>query len=72
MDRQSKLGTGRLGLLLLSLAVRSIIAQLVNGLYNIVDRIYRGEHVALQKLTIVTKPVKPILSYKEFAFCCLM
>ncbi len=36
------LGTGRIGSLLFRLAVPSITAQLVNMLYNIVDRIYIG------------------------------
>lgn len=41
---QSKpdLGTGSIGKLLLSLALPAITAQLVNMLYNIVDRIYIG------------------------------
>lgn len=45
MDSENKtdrLASGSLGKLLISLAVPSIIAQLVNILYNIVDRIYIG------------------------------
>ena len=36
------LGTGSIGKLLFSLAIPAIVAQLVNLLYNIVDRIYIG------------------------------
>ncbi|MBC5629519.1 MATE family efflux transporter [Clostridium sp. NSJ-6] len=36
------LGTGKVGKLLVSLALPSIIAQLVNVLYNIVDRVFIG------------------------------
>ncbi len=36
------LGTGKVGKLLVSLALPSIIAQLVNLLYNIVDRVFIG------------------------------
>lgn len=41
-SREERLGTESIGRLLFSLAVPSIIAQLVNILYNIVDRIYIG------------------------------
>ena len=40
--KQNDLGTGSIGRLLFSLAVPAITAQLVNMLYNIVDRIYIG------------------------------
>ncbi|MDO4467826.1 MAG: MATE family efflux transporter [Bacillota bacterium] len=39
----NNLETGNIGKLLLSLAIPSIIAQLVNVLYNMVDRIYIGQ-----------------------------
>lgn len=43
MDKDNKfLGTAPIGKLLLKLAVPTVIAQLVNMLYNIVDRIYIG------------------------------
>ena len=38
----TKLGTEKVGSLLLKLAIPAIIAQLVNLLYNIIDRIYIG------------------------------
>ncbi|NCB32726.1 MAG: MATE family efflux transporter [Erysipelotrichia bacterium] len=45
MSTTSNLGTERIGRLLLSLSIPAITAQLVNLLYNIVDRIYIG-HLA--------------------------
>lgn len=39
---QNQLGTGKIAPLVMKLAFPLIIAQLVNGLYNIVDRIYLG------------------------------
>lgn len=41
-DKNNKLGTENIRKLLFSLAIPSITAQLVNMLYNIVDRIYIG------------------------------
>lgn len=41
-DTTNRLGTERVGKLLFSLALPAIAAQLVNMLYNIVDRIYIG------------------------------
>ncbi|AFS77636.1 MATE efflux family protein [Gottschalkia acidurici 9a] len=41
-ETTDKLGTQSIGKLLLSLALPAIIAQLINMLYNIVDRIYIG------------------------------
>ena len=38
----SRMGTERIGRLMVSMAVPSIIAQIINILYNIVDRIYIG------------------------------
>ena len=38
----NRLGTERIGRLLLKLSVPAIMAQLVNVLYNIVDRAYIG------------------------------
>ena len=42
---QAFLGTEPVGRLLMRLAIPTVIAQLVNMLYNIVDRIYIG-HIA--------------------------
>ena len=41
-ENKEFLGTEPVGKLLLKLAVPSVISQLVNMLYNIVDRIYIG------------------------------
>ncbi|MEG0036114.1 MAG: MATE family efflux transporter, partial [Oscillospiraceae bacterium] len=41
-SKDERLGTAPIGKLVLSLAVPSIIAQVVNVLYNIVDRMYIG------------------------------
>ena len=41
-DRKEMLGTAPVGKLLFRLAVPTVIAQLINMLYNIVDRIYIG------------------------------
>ena len=41
-DISSQLGTAPVGKLLLKLAAPTVVAQLVNLLYNIVDRIYFG------------------------------
>ena len=41
-SRENLLGTAPIGRLLFSLAVPAITAQVVNMLYNIVDRIYIG------------------------------
>ncbi|WP_330362566.1 MATE family efflux transporter [[Clostridium] dakarense] len=47
MDNKNvALGSGSIGKLLLSLAVPTIVAQMVNLLYNIIDRIYIGRMVS--------------------------
>ena len=43
--RDNRLGSAPLGRLMVSLALPSVAAQLINILYNIVDRIYIG-HIA--------------------------
>lgn len=48
---ESDLGTKPIGKLLISLAVPTITAQIVNMLYNIVDRIYIGQGVGKTALT---------------------
>ena len=42
MKKTNDLGKGNIGKLLISLAAPVIVAQLVNVLYNIVDRIFIG------------------------------
>lgn len=41
-NQSANLGEGNVGKLLLKLAIPSVVAQLINMLYNIVDRIYIG------------------------------
>lgn len=41
-DNKDFLGTEPIGKLLLKLSIPTVIAQLINMLYNIVDRIYIG------------------------------
>ena len=42
MEQKSQLGEGSVGKLMMKLAIPAIVAQLVNLLYNMVDRIYIG------------------------------
>ncbi len=42
MDNTQKLGTGKISVLLAQLAIPAVIAQIINLLYNIIDRIYIG------------------------------
>ena len=41
-DRNSVMGTAPIPKLMLRLAIPSVVAQLINVLYNIVDRMYIG------------------------------
>ena len=41
-EDQNQLGTAPIGKLLFQMALPSVVAQLINMLYNIVDRIYIG------------------------------
>ena len=49
---QAFLGTEPVGRLLMRLAIPTVIAQLVNMLYNIVDRIYIGHIVGIGSLAL--------------------
>lgn len=66
MGMKNDLGTERIGKLLLRLAIPAILAQVVNALYNIVDRMYIGhiEGVGANALTGVgvTFPIIMIIS----------
>lgn len=67
---EEKLGTQPLGKLMLSMGIPTLIAQLINLLYNIVDRIYIGQGVGREALTGVglTMPVIMIISaFSAFA-----
>ncbi len=71
-DDKTFLGTEPVGKLLLKLAVPTVIAQLVNMLYNIVDRIYIGHMKDVGKLALtgvgVCLPLIMIIS----AFACFV
>lgn len=45
LERSNPLGTERVGKLILTFAVPSVISQVVNALYNIVDQIFIGQGV---------------------------
>lgn len=65
-DINNKLGTENIGRLLYGLAIPSITAQLVNMLYNIVDRIYIGHMNYIGSMALtgvgVTMPIILIIS----------
>lgn len=65
-DKEKKMATERIGKLMISMAVPSIIAQIINILYSIVDRIYIGhiEDVGMEALTGVgvTFPIITLIS----------
>jgi putative MATE family efflux protein len=70
MDKTNELGTKSVGKLLAQYSIPSVIAMLVNAIYNIVDRIFIGQFAgeeALAGLTIAF-PVMMIL----FAFASLV
>lgn len=62
--RENDLGKDSVGRLLAKLAIPAIVAQLINALYNIVDRIYIGKGVGDTALTAlgVTFPLIMIIS----------
>ncbi len=72
MENKEFLGTEKVGRLLFKLAVPSVIAQLVNLLYNMVDRIYIGHMADVGSLALtgvgVCMPVIMLVS----AFACLV
>ena len=72
MEQNNKLGTAPLGKLIVSLAVPAVAAQLINVLYNIVDRIYIGHMGGYGDLALtgvgVTFPVLTLISaFSAFA-----
>ena len=48
---ETRLGTEPINKLMLSMGIPTLIAQLINLLYNIVDRIYIGQGVGREALT---------------------
>ena len=72
MSKQTKevdLGTGSVGKLLFSLALPAIVAQIINVLYNLVDRIYIGHipGVGADALTGVGITMPIIMAISAFA-----
>ncbi|MEG2596797.1 MAG: MATE family efflux transporter [Oscillospiraceae bacterium] len=65
-SKNSNLGTAPIGKLLVRLAVPAIMAQLINALYNIVDRIYIGRLPEVGKLALaglgISFPIIMIIS----------
>jgi len=66
------LGTERIGRLLLRLAVPTVVAQLINMLYNIVDRIYIGHIRDIGSLALTGVGVCMPLIMIVSAFACLV
>ena len=52
MDNKEFLGTEKISKLLFKLAVPSVVAQLVNLLYNMVDRVYIGHMAEVGSLAL--------------------
>lgn len=71
-SRDEKLGTESLGKLILSMALPAVAAQLINVLYNIVDRIYIGHipgygDMALTGVGITFPIIMLITAFSAFA-----
>lgn len=51
-DKEKRMGTEGIGKLMVSMAIPAVIAQIINILYSIVDRIYIGhiEGVGMEAL----------------------
>ncbi len=72
MRNDEKLGTAPLGRLILSLALPTVLAQLINVLYNIVDRIYIGHmqgdgNLALTGVGVTLPIITLIAAFSAFA-----
>ncbi len=65
-DNKELLGTAPIGKLLFKLAIPTVVAQLINMLYNIVDRIYIGHIKEIGRLALtgigVCMPIIMIIS----------
>lgn len=69
LSKEEELGSGSIGKLLFKLALPAIVAQLINVLYNIVDRIYIGHipNVGAEALTGVGVTMPVIMAISAFA-----
>ena len=70
--KDERLGSERLGKLMVSLAVPAVAAQLINVLYNIVDRIYIGHiqgygDMALTGVGVTFPIIMLIAAFSAFA-----
>lgn len=71
-EREEKLGSGSIPRLIVSLAIPAIIAQFINVLYNIVDRVYIGHieeagDLALTGLGVAFPIVMLVSAFSAFA-----
>ena len=69
-DNKSFLGTEPIGKLLMKLALPTVAAQLINMLYNIVDRIYIGHIPGDGALALTGVGVCMPIPEKETDFSC--
>ncbi|MBE5877186.1 MAG: MATE family efflux transporter [Lachnospiraceae bacterium] len=72
ISREERLGNAPLGKLMLSMALPAVAAQIINVLYNIVDRIYIGHIEGYGELALtgvgITAPILMIISaFSAFA-----
>ena len=70
MDKDKEfLGTEKIGKLLFRLAVPTVIAQIVNMLYNIVDRIYIGHIPGEGRAALTGRGRMYAYNYDNFGIC---
>lgn len=71
---ENKLGSEKINLLIIKMAFPAILAQLINIVYNFVDRIYIGriEGVGSKALTGVGVTLPLIITISAFAYLCAM
>ena len=71
-NNEERLGTAPLGRLMVSMALPAVAAQIINVLYNIVDRIYIGHIAGYGELALtgvgLTAPILMVISaFSAFA-----
>ena len=71
-NKEERLGTAPLGRLMLGMALPAVAAQIINVLYNIVDRIYIGHIAGYGQLALtgvgLTAPILMVISaFSAFA-----
>ena len=70
-EDQNQLGTAPIGKLLFQMALPSVVAQLINMLYNIVDRIYIGHIPEVGALALTGVGVCMPHHHDRFRLCRL-